>query len=74
MFPSLCKLHLSPLFKNVQVPPGEYRLSAMAAMPESAPGLLFLPSYVDVVVKSPLLTVEFSQVVFLKTKEFLRSF
>ncbi|XP_041018341.1 nodal modulator 1 [Juglans microcarpa x Juglans regia] len=44
-----------------EVPPGEYRLSAMAAMPESAPGLLFLPSYVDVVVKSPLMTIEFSQ-------------
>ncbi|GLT64134.1 hypothetical protein SLA2020_366440 [Shorea laevis] len=44
-----------------EVPPGEYRLSAMAAMPESAPGLMFLPSNVDIVVKSPLLNVEFSQ-------------
>lgn len=44
-----------------EVPPGEYRLSALAATPESAPGLLFLPSYVDVAVKSPLLKVEFSQ-------------
>lgn len=74
MFPSIRKLHLSPLFKYVQVPPGEYRLSAMAAMPESAPGLLFLPSFVDVVVKSPLMTIKFSQVIFLKTKQFLRFF
>ncbi|GMY17071.1 nodal modulator 3 [Fagus crenata] len=44
-----------------EVPPGEYRLSAMAATPENAPGLMFLPSYVDVMVKSPLLDVEFSQ-------------
>ena len=47
-----------------QVPPGEYRLSAMAISPESAPGLLFSPSYVDVTVKSPLLNVAFSQVIF----------
>ncbi|KAK9281445.1 hypothetical protein L1049_004347 [Liquidambar formosana] len=44
-----------------EVPPGEYRLSALAATPESAPGLLFLPPYVDVAVKSPVLNVEFSQ-------------
>ncbi|KAJ7977680.1 Carbohydrate-binding-like fold [Quillaja saponaria] len=44
-----------------EVPPGEYRLSAMAATPESAPGLIFLPSYVDVIVRSPLLNVQFSQ-------------
>ncbi|KAF7804939.1 nodal modulator 1 [Senna tora] len=44
-----------------EVLPGEYRLSAIAAAPESAPGLMFLPSYVDVVVKSPLLNIEFSQ-------------
>ncbi|KAG6575758.1 Nodal modulator 1, partial [Cucurbita argyrosperma subsp. sororia] len=44
-----------------EVPPGEYRLSAMAISPESAPGLLFSPSYVDVTVKSPLLNVAFSQ-------------
>ncbi|KAF8394679.1 hypothetical protein HHK36_020896 [Tetracentron sinense] len=44
-----------------EVPPGEYRLSALAARPESAPGLLFLPPYVDVVVNSPLLNVEFYQ-------------
>ncbi|XP_062143584.1 uncharacterized protein LOC133851267 [Alnus glutinosa] len=44
-----------------EVLPGEYRLSAMAASPESAPGLMFLPSNVDIVIKSPLLNVEFSQ-------------
>ncbi|XP_054800411.1 uncharacterized protein LOC129304687 [Prosopis cineraria] len=44
-----------------EVLPGEYRLSAIAASPESVPGLMFLPSYIDVVVKSPLLNVEFSQ-------------
>ncbi|BFG23849.1 hypothetical protein CerSpe_101230 [Prunus speciosa] len=44
-----------------EVPPGEYRLSALAASPESASGLMFLPSYIDVVVKSPLLDVKFSQ-------------
>ncbi|KAL9435513.1 hypothetical protein AB3S75_021731 [Citrus x aurantiifolia] len=44
-----------------EVPPGEYRLSAMAATPESSSGILFLPPYADVVVKSPLLNIEFSQ-------------
>ncbi|XWS31841.1 hypothetical protein CRYUN_Cryun23aG0110800 [Craigia yunnanensis] len=44
-----------------EVPPGEYRLSALGATRESAPELLFLPPYVDVVVNSPLLNVEFSQ-------------
>ncbi|XP_028797029.1 nodal modulator 1 isoform X2 [Neltuma alba] len=44
-----------------EVLPGEYRLSAIAATPESVPGLMFLPSYIDVVVKSPLLDIEFSQ-------------
>ncbi|XP_022770793.1 nodal modulator 1 isoform X1 [Durio zibethinus] len=44
-----------------EVPPGEYRLSALGATPESAPELLFLPPYADVVVKSPLFNVEFSQ-------------
>ncbi|XVF72762.1 hypothetical protein PTKIN_Ptkin12aG0146400 [Pterospermum kingtungense] len=44
-----------------EVPPGEYRLSALAATSESAPELLFSPPYVDVVVKSPLFKVEFSQ-------------
>ncbi|KAJ4850945.1 hypothetical protein Tsubulata_030371 [Turnera subulata] len=40
---------------------GEYRLSALAAAPESSPGLLFGPPYIDVVVKSPILDVEFTQ-------------
>ncbi|XP_068304702.1 uncharacterized protein [Pyrus communis] len=44
-----------------EVTPGEYRLSALAATPESASGLMFLPSYVDVAVKNPLLNVKFSQ-------------
>ncbi|KAK6239497.1 hypothetical protein QUC31_004966 [Theobroma cacao] len=44
-----------------EVPPGEYRLSALVATPESAPELLFLPPYTDLVVKSPLFNVEFSQ-------------
>lgn len=44
-----------------EVPSGEYRLSALAAKTESAFGLLFLPTYIDVTVKSPLLNVEFSQ-------------
>ncbi|KAG7635346.1 unnamed protein product [Arabidopsis thaliana] len=44
-----------------EVPPGEYRLSALAATPKGASELLFLPAYVDVAVKSPLLNIEFSQ-------------
>ncbi|KAG5567843.1 hypothetical protein RHGRI_003128 [Rhododendron griersonianum] len=44
-----------------EVPPGEYRLSALAAKPESAPELLFLPPHVDVLVNSPVLNVEFYQ-------------
>ncbi|BAT86244.1 hypothetical protein VIGAN_04387700 [Vigna angularis var. angularis] len=44
-----------------EVLPGEYRLSAIAATPENAGGLMFTPSYIDVVVKSPLLNIEFSQ-------------
>ncbi|PSS14739.1 Nodal modulator 1 like [Actinidia chinensis var. chinensis] len=44
-----------------EVPPGEYRLSALAAKPDSAPELLFLPPHVDVLVKSPVLNVEFHQ-------------
>ncbi|KAJ8623402.1 hypothetical protein MRB53_031931 [Persea americana] len=44
-----------------EVPPGDYRLSALAATKESASGLMFLPPYVDVTVNSPLLNVEFSQ-------------
>ncbi|KAJ8770791.1 hypothetical protein K2173_021438 [Erythroxylum novogranatense] len=41
-----------------EVPSGEYRL---AASPTTATELLFLPPYIDVVVKSPVLNVEFSQ-------------
>ncbi|KAL5561032.1 hypothetical protein UlMin_030779 [Ulmus minor] len=44
-----------------EVPLGEYRLSALAAKPESASGLMFLPNYIDVTIRSPLLNVEFSQ-------------
>ncbi|KAK1315520.1 hypothetical protein QJS10_CPA05g00205 [Acorus calamus] len=44
-----------------EVPPGDYRLSALAASPESSPGLLFSPSFIDVTVNSPLLDVEFFQ-------------
>ncbi|GFZ13809.1 carbohydrate-binding-like fold [Actinidia rufa] len=44
-----------------EVPPGEYRLSALAAKPDIAPGLLFLPPHVDVLVNSPVLNVEFHQ-------------
>ncbi|KAG5151722.1 hypothetical protein JHK84_028194 [Glycine max] len=36
---------------NNQVPPGEYRLSAIAATLENGVGLKFAPSYIDVVVK-----------------------
>ncbi|KAF9619797.1 hypothetical protein IFM89_009319 [Coptis chinensis] len=44
-----------------EVPPGEYRVSAYSAKPESAPGLLFMPPHIDLKVNSPLLNVEFSQ-------------
>ncbi|XP_027348835.1 nodal modulator 1 isoform X2 [Abrus precatorius] len=44
-----------------KVLPGEYRLSAIAPTPEDTAGLMFSPSYIDVVVKSPLLNIEFSQ-------------
>ncbi|KAK9086282.1 hypothetical protein Syun_028676 [Stephania yunnanensis] len=44
-----------------EVPPGEYRLSALSAAPESAPGLLFMPPFVDLTVSKPLLDIEFSQ-------------
>lgn len=46
----------------MQVPTGEYRLSALAATPESAPELLFLPSHMDIAVGNPLFNIEFSQV------------
>ncbi|KAL3649360.1 hypothetical protein CASFOL_005763 [Castilleja foliolosa] len=44
-----------------EVPSGEYRLSAFAATPESAPELLFSPEYMDVVVNKPLLDIKFYQ-------------
>ncbi|XP_052184978.1 uncharacterized protein LOC127796711 [Diospyros lotus] len=44
-----------------EVPPGEYRLSALAAKPESAPELVLLPSHLDVVVNSPVLDAKFYQ-------------
>lgn len=47
-----------------QVPPGEYRLSAFAAVPESAPELLLSPPFVDLKVNSPTLNVKFHQVMF----------
>ncbi|URD77743.1 nodal modulator [Musa troglodytarum] len=43
-----------------EVPPGEYRLSALAVDSENS-GLMFSPSYVDVKVNSPLHNVEFFQ-------------
>ncbi|KAI5388876.1 hypothetical protein KIW84_074509 [Lathyrus oleraceus] len=47
--------------QKAMVIPGEYRLSAIAATPDNAVGLMFAPSYIDVEIKSPLLNVEFSQ-------------
>ncbi|KAL9250005.1 BOS complex subunit NOMO1-like protein [Drosera capensis] len=44
-----------------EVPPGDYRLSALPTSAERASELLFLPPYIDVSVRSPLLNVEFSQ-------------
>ncbi|KAL3827759.1 hypothetical protein ACJIZ3_016561 [Penstemon smallii] len=44
-----------------EVPPGEYRISALAATPESAPELLFSPAYIDVIVNKPLLSIKFNQ-------------
>ncbi|KAL6494630.1 hypothetical protein OROGR_031430 [Orobanche gracilis] len=44
-----------------EVPSGEYRLSAFAATPESAPELLFSPNHVDVIVNKPSLNINFYQ-------------
>ncbi|KAF5177792.1 Nodal modulator, partial [Thalictrum thalictroides] len=44
-----------------EVPPGEYRLSSFSSKQESGAGLLFVPPYVDIIVNSPILNVEFSQ-------------
>lgn len=57
-------LSLFGIFNVVQVPSGEYRLSALDTTPESASGLIFLPPYIDIIVKSPILNIEFSQVIF----------
>lgn len=50
------------VFDVLQVSPGGYRLSAIAATPESAPELQFSPHHIDVVVDKPLLDVKFYQV------------
>lgn len=44
-----------------EVPPGEYRLSAFAAVPENAPELLLSPPYVDLKVNNPTLNIKFHQ-------------
>ncbi|KAL6517503.1 hypothetical protein OROMI_033204 [Orobanche minor] len=44
-----------------EVPSGEYRLSAFAATPESAPELLFSPNHIDVIVNKPSLNINFYQ-------------
>ncbi|KAJ6823851.1 nodal modulator 3 [Iris pallida] len=44
-----------------EVPPGEYRLSALAPTSESSSGLLFSPPHIDVKVDRPLLDVQFSE-------------
>ncbi|XP_022863174.1 nodal modulator 1-like [Olea europaea var. sylvestris] len=44
-----------------EVPPGEYRLSAFPATPDTAPELMFSPPHIDVSVNSPLLGVKFYQ-------------
>lgn len=54
--------HLSGL-NLLQVPPGDYRLSAIAAAPETAPHLLFSPQHIDVNVNGPLLSLKFYQVI-----------
>lgn len=50
------------LLFDMQVPPGEYRLSALPIKSESSSSLIFSPPYVDVKVNSPVLNVEFFQV------------
>lgn len=44
-----------------EVPPGDYRLSAIPAKLENAKELLFSPSHIDVSVRSPILDVKFYQ-------------
>lgn len=50
------------LSHNMQVPSGEYRLSALPVDSKGSSSLLFSPGHIDVNVKGPLLDVEFSQV------------
>uniref|UniRef100_A0A1D1Y1N7 Nodal modulator 1 n=1 Tax=Anthurium amnicola TaxID=1678845 RepID=A0A1D1Y1N7_9ARAE len=44
-----------------EVPPGEYRLSALAMKSESSSLLFFSPPYIDITVDKPLFNVEFLQ-------------
>ncbi|KAI3526880.1 hypothetical protein L1887_06146 [Cichorium endivia] len=44
-----------------EVPPGDYRLSAIAATPATTPDLLFLPPNIDVKINGPLLSLKFYQ-------------
>ncbi|KAF5820309.1 putative carboxypeptidase-like, regulatory domain superfamily, immunoglobulin-like protein [Helianthus annuus] len=44
-----------------EVPPGDYRLSAIAVTPETTPHLLFSPPHIDVNVNGPLLSPKFYQ-------------
>jgi hypothetical protein len=53
---------LSFFLANLQVPTGEYRLSALPVDSDGFSSLMFSPGHIDVNVKSPLLDVEFSQV------------
>ncbi|PWA55857.1 carbohydrate-binding-like fold protein [Artemisia annua] len=44
-----------------EVPPGDYRLSAIAAKPDATPDLLFSPPHIDVNVNGPLMSPKFYQ-------------
>ncbi|CAA6653957.1 unnamed protein product [Spirodela intermedia] len=44
-----------------EVPPGEYRISALAMKSQSSSQILFSPSYIDVMVDNPLFNLEFLQ-------------
>ncbi|CAA7388395.1 unnamed protein product [Spirodela intermedia] len=44
-----------------EVPPGEYRISALAMKSQSSSQILFSPSYIDVMVDKPLFNLEFLQ-------------
>lgn len=43
------------------VPPGEYQLSALSKNSNSSTSSLFVPSYIDIKVNTPLLDLEFSE-------------